>query len=181
MSSKIMRSKYLIAMACGGISGIASTWLPEHIGKNTFVWLPGAVFGLVFACYAVWATRSVQIRFKYLIGILFIGLSTAAYYSAVFVFGTSLDNFGFDKTTTWVPGILAGFAGSLLLVLSVWVCSLTIPSWRHSIMTILFGGIFGSFIMFDTFLKGYLLFVLWQTVVFVSLVSVFPKDLLEDA
>lgn len=172
-----MRTKLIIAAVCGCISGILSAWLPDVIGVNTLFWLPGAIFGGMFACYFCCATPSYRPSLKYLRWFLFIGLSTAAYYTAIFVFLDLASQYHVNTSKNWLLGILAGFVGSLSLVLSIWLCSFRIPSWCCAIVTILLGAVFGSLIGFDSKLETYPLFVLWQTVVFVGLVSILPREL----
>lgn len=135
------------------------------------------MFGWMFTCYFMCATPAYQPPLKYLRWVLFIGLSTAAYYSAVFVFLSLTDQYPIYKSKNWLLGIPAGFVGSLILVLSVWLCSFRIPLWRYAIVTIFMGAVFGSLIGYKSKLEAYPLFVLWQTVVFVGLVSILPKDL----
>jgi hypothetical protein len=171
-----MRTKWTFAAICGCVSGILSVWLLGVVGNNALVWLPGAMFGWMFTCYIMCATPTYQPSHKYLRWALFIGLSTAAYYSAVFVFATCSNQFGSDKSKIWFLGMIAGFVGSLILILSIWLCSFRIPSWRHAILTIVLGAAFGSLIGYNGKLAAYPLFVLWQTVVFVGLISSLPRD-----
>jgi hypothetical protein len=177
----MIRTKLIIAAVCGCISGILSAWLPDVFGANTLLWLPGAIFGGMFACYFCCATPSYRPSLKYLRWILFIGLSTAAYYAAVFVFLDLSNQYPVDKLKNFLLGILAGFVGSLILVLSIWLCSFKIPSCRYAIVTILLGAVFGSLIGYESKLKLYPLFVLWQTVVFVGLISTLPRKLFHKA
>jgi hypothetical protein len=170
-------TKLIIAGICGCVSGILSAWLPDVIGANSWVWLPGAMFGWMFTSYFMCVTPSYQPSLKYLRWILFIVLSTAAYYSAVFVFGSSASGSEIDSSKDWLLGIPAGFVGSSILVMSIWLCSFRVPSWRPAVVTILLGGLLGLLIGYDSILKAYPLFVLWQTVVFVGLVFILPKDL----
>ena len=176
-----MRTKLIIAAVCGCVSGILSAWLPDVFGAKTLLWLPGAIFGGMFACYFLCATPSYRPSLKYLRWFLFIGLSTAAYYAAVFVFMNFAYQYPVDNLKNWLLGILAGFVGSLILVLSIWLCSFRIPLWRYVIVTILLGAVFGSLIGYESKLKLYPLFVLWQTVVFAGLVSIFPRKVFHKA
>ena len=173
----MIRTKWIMAAVCGCVSGFLSARLPDVIGDNTLLWLPGAIFGGMFACYFCCATLSYRSSLKYLRWLLFIGLSTAAYYAAVFVFLDLMDQYHVDKSKNWQIGILAGLVGSSILILSIWFCSFRIPSWRHAIGTILLGAVFGSLIGYESKLEVYPLFVLWQTVVFVGLVSSLPREL----
>lgn len=172
-----MRTRLIIAAVCGCVSGILSAWLPGEIGVNTLLWLPGAIFGGMFACYFLYATPSYRPSLKYLRWLFFIALSTAAYYAAVFVFLDLSNQYPVDKLKNCLLGILAGFVGSLILVLSIWLCSFRILSWRYAIGTILLGAVFGSLIEYESKLETYPLFVLWQTVVFLGLVSILPREL----
>ncbi len=169
--TKIIQIKYLIALACGSVSGLISSLIINFPEDHTLLWFPGTIFGLFFSCYYLWATSSHQSRLKDLMWLLFIGLSTAAYFAATVVFVNLFKGF-------WFHGVMAGFTGSVILVLSIWLCSLRMPSWRNAMITLLMGSVLGSLSIFAS--ASYILFVPWQTVVFVGLVSILPKDLLED-
>ncbi len=171
-----MNAKYIIAAVCGCVSGFLSIVLADFIGSNTLVWFPGAVFGLIFTCYAIWDTKAYKLK-KLFLWVLFIALSTGAYYSAVYVCSYLMNKMIIDysELRLWLVGGVAGFLGSLILVVSIWLCSLKKPALNYSILTILFGSVLGSLVAYDGELGVTILFVPWQTVVFVCLALMLPE------
>ena len=168
-----MQIKYSIALLYGLISGLISTVLftyinPDSLGENSWIWLPGTVFGIVYSSYFLRKTPFSSQKIKYSIGLLFVGLSTGAYYLAVCV-ASILHG---TKIYIAIQGVLAGLCGSFILILAIWICTLKRPDLNKSLTTLLFGGILGSLLCMGL----PTLFIIWQSIMFLCLASHMPPD-----
>ncbi len=130
--------------------------------------IPGIVFGVMFAVFLLVSYYSLLTTIqKWMLGLLFTPLSGASYYLAFFLYVQLCE------TSELFAPMLSGLAGSLGLILALWLCMLRKLSLNRAIITVILGSVSGLFLNFATlFDHDYalgVLFVPWQTVVFACL------------